>query len=115
MMESAEHEFLRSLGTSVVDKDLEGDGVAIGWPRREAQCEFLAPAVFEDELTVEITVERMGRSSLTLAYEFRRGQLLIANGRVKTVCCRVAPEAGLTAIEIPEPLRGRLGELVEGE
>ena len=115
MMESAEHEFLRSLGTSVVEKDLDGDGVAIGWPRREAQCEFHAPAVFEDELAVEITVERMGRSSLTLGYEFRRGQQLIANGRVKTVCCRVAHEAGLTAIEIPEPLRGRLGELVDTE
>ncbi|HAB10212.1 MAG TPA: hypothetical protein DCE47_00820 [Planctomycetaceae bacterium] len=71
--------------------------------------------MFEDELAVEITVERMGRSSLTLGYEFRRGQQLIANGRVKTVCCRVAHEAGLTAIEIPEPLRGRLGELVDTE
>ena len=115
MMESAEHEFLRSLGTSVVDKHPEDGSGAIGWPRREAQCEFHSPAVFEDELELGSTVERMGRSSLTLGYEFRRGQTLIANGRMKTVCCRVAPGAGLTAIEIPEPLRGRLGELVDRE
>ena len=50
MMESAEHEFLRSLGTSVVDKHPEDGSGAIGWPRREAQCEFHSPAVFEDEL-----------------------------------------------------------------
>jgi len=113
MMESVEHEFLRSLGTSVVERD--DDGVAIGWPRRETECEFHSPALFEDELEVEITVERMGRSSLTLGYEFSRGETQIASGRMKTVCCRVARDTGLSAIEIPSPLRDRLDKLIETE
>ena len=36
MMESVEHEFLRALGTAVVERD--DDGVASGWPRRETEC-----------------------------------------------------------------------------
>ena len=113
MMESAEHEFLRSLGVSVVARD--ADGTAIGWPRLAAECEFHTPAFFEDELDVLISVAELGRSSLTLAYEFRRGETRIASGRMKTVRCRVVKGEGLSSIEIPAELRSRLNELVEGE
>ena len=113
MMESAEHEFLRSLGVSVVEQD--EDGVAVGWPRLAAECEFHAPAFFEDELDVSITVAELGRSSLTLVYGFCRGEVRIASGRMKTVCCRVVKGKELSSIEIPVELRSRLNELVEAE
>ena len=46
-METAEHEFLRSLGTSVAT---EWNGDKIGWPRLAASCEYLSPLRFEDEV-----------------------------------------------------------------
>ena len=61
-MESVEHEFLRSLGTSVVT-EYEGD--RIGWPRMSASCDYKAPAFFEDELEIVLRIERKGNKSLT--------------------------------------------------
>jgi len=113
MMESVEHEFLRSLGTSVVQRG--GAGQMVGWPRLAAECEFLAPAYFEDELQVTLRVALVGRSSLVLEYEFHRGETSIAQGRMKTVCCRVDESDGLSAVDIPAELRSRLDELVEAE
>ena len=43
-METAEHEFLRSLGTSVATEDR---GHKIGWPRLSASCDYLKPIEFE--------------------------------------------------------------------
>ena len=113
MMESVEHEFLRSLGTSVMSHD--ENGRCRGWPRLSAECEFHSPAYFEDELAIAVTVEKLGRSSLTLNYEFRRDETRIASGRMKTVCCVVDTGGKLSSIEIPIDLRNRLEELVESE
>ena len=113
MMESVEHEFLRSLGTSVVART--EDGSMIGWPRLAAECEFHSPAYFEDELDVAITVVALGRASLTMAYDFHRGETRIASGRMKTVCCVVQKGEGLSSIAIPVELRSRVDELVEAE
>ena len=113
MMESVEHEFLRSLGTSVVQRNDAGH--MVGWPRLAAECEFHAPAYFEDELQVTVRVAAVGRSSLVLGYEFHRGELRIAHGRMKTVCCRVDESDGLSSVEIPTELKSQLDELVEPE
>lgn len=113
MMESVEHEFLRSLGTSVLNRD--DDGRTVSWPRLAAECEFHAPALFEDELEISVRVASLGRSSLVLKYEFRRGDDRIANGRMKTVCCEVQEGEALKAIEISVELKSQLATLVEVE
>ena len=113
MMESVEHEFLRSLGTSVLNRD--DDGRTVSWPRLAAECEFHAPALFEDELEISVRVASLGRSSLVLKYEFRRGDDRIANGRMKTVCCEVQEGESLKAIEISVELKSQLATLVEVE
>ena len=46
-METAEHQFLEAVGTSVT---LELDGKRIGWPRVTASCEYRSPARFGDLL-----------------------------------------------------------------
>jgi 4-hydroxybenzoyl-CoA thioesterase/acyl-CoA thioester hydrolase len=107
-MEQAEHELFRSLGTSVVTRDEEGE---ICWPRVRASCEYRNPAKFEDLLDVEVTVERLGRKSVTYAFRFTRDGLEIATGRVMTVCCRIRPGSPPAAIEIPSWLRERLLDL----
>ncbi len=66
-MEAAECEFLRARGLSV---KLEWEGQALGFPRVSASCDYLSPARFEDVLDIAVTIERVGRKSVTFALEF---------------------------------------------
>ena len=104
-MESAEVEFLRARGLSV---KLSWEGQVLGFPRVSASCDYVKPAYFEDVLDVAVTLEKVGRKSVTFAFEFTRGGEAIARGRVSSVCCRVLPERGLESVPIPETLRARL-------
>ncbi len=113
MMESVEHEMFRTLGTSVMSEDENGN--RRGWPRLSAECEFHSPAYFEDELAICVTVETLGRSSLTLSYEFRRDDTRIASGRMKTVCCVVEEGGGLSSVGMPTELRASLEKMIESE
>jgi acyl-CoA thioester hydrolase len=104
-MESAEVEFLRSLGLSVA---LPWEGQELGFPRVSASCDYLAPVRFEDVLEVAVRLEKIGRTSLTFAFELTRGGEAVARGRMSSVCCRVLPGEGLESVEIPASLRARL-------
>ena len=98
-METAEHEFLRSLGTSVA---MEWDGDKIGWPRLAASCEYLRPLRFEDEVDIHLSVCKKGTRSLTYQFHFTRHGEDIARGEVTTVCCVCNPGEKLRAIPIPD-------------
>lgn len=104
-MESAECEFLRSRGLSV---KMDWEGLALGFPRVAATCDYLKPARFEDLLDVEVSIERIGTKSITYAFEFLRGGAPIARGKVTSVCCRVGKDNQMTGIEIPAGYRARL-------
>lgn len=106
-MESAEHEFLRSLGTSVI---AEHDGKKIGWPRVSATCDYKAPAYFEDELDIRLEVIRKGNRSLTFAYTFTRGETTIAEGQIVTACCLVEPEEKMRPVELPSLFAEKIEE-----
>ena len=97
-METAEHEFLRSLGTSVHEHI---NGEEIGWPRLAASCEYLKPAKFEDILDIEVIIKRKGITSMTYEFLFRRDRDLIARGKVSSICCKIHPQHGLKKIPIP--------------
>ena len=111
-MEAAEHAFLRSLGTSVAGT-LEGRSV--GWPRVGASCDYLNPARFEDLLDVHLKVVRKGTSSMTYRIEFRRGDVLIARGRLSTVFCECAPGQPFRSIPIPGFVADQISESPEEE
>lgn len=90
-VETAEHELLESLGARV---HMLHEGHEIGWPRLEARCQYLSPALFGDELEIHLRILRKGRTSLTYAFRITRGETLIARGRIATICCRLdAPGA----------------------
>jgi acyl-CoA thioester hydrolase len=97
-MEQAEHELLRSLGLSVAAHDDEGE---IGWPRISATCEFLNPARFEEVLDVQVTIDRLGRKSITYAFSFTRDGTAVARGSMTSVCCRLRTGQAPQGIEIP--------------
>ena len=108
-MEEAEHEYFRSLGLSIMEK--QADGTYIGWPRVSASCHFESPAYHEDILEIHFSVERIGFKSLTFYVEFFREGKRLAHGRMKTACCLCGVDGGLKSIEIPAAYRERVEEM----
>ncbi len=104
-MESAECAFLRSRGLSV---KLDWEGRTIGFPRVSATCDYVSPARFEDLLEIAVGIERIGTKSVTYTFEFTRSGILIARGKVASVCCQVEANDKITSISIPESYRARL-------
>jgi 4-hydroxybenzoyl-CoA thioesterase len=45
----------------------------IGFPTVNVQAEFFVPLVYGDEAVVEVSIARVGRSSLTFEYSIKRG------------------------------------------
>src|SRR5436190_23920172 len=73
-MEAAETEYLRTLGWSV---SMEWEGQAVGFPRVSASCDYFKPARFEDVLEITVQPSRVGRKSVTFAFEFQKaGEIL---------------------------------------
>jgi YbgC/YbaW family acyl-CoA thioester hydrolase len=105
-MEAAETEFLRSLGLSV---SWRRDGAKWGFPRVSAACDFQRPAVFEDVLTIAVTVEKVGTKSVAYRFDFanQRGEP-VAVGRVTAVFCREPEPGRLESTEIPDEIRAKL-------
>ena len=51
------------------------------YPRRRVEAEFLKVLVFEDEIEVRIRVERVGRTSITYAWEIaKHGEPYVVGG-----------------------------------
>ncbi len=111
-METAEHEFLRSLGTSVTTT-IEGN--KIGWPRLSATCEYVSPLRFEEEVDIHLMVTRKGTKSMTYHFEFKRGEELIARGQMSSACCICNPGEKIRAIPIPAALAGRIEDVGSGK
>lgn len=107
-MEQAEHAFFRSLGLTIAND--QPDGTTIGFPRVSANCRFVSPAKFEDEVTVLLHVHRLGVKSITYEVIFSIGDRLVAKGTLKTVCCQFRPGEPLESIEIPELYLSRIEE-----
>jgi 4-hydroxybenzoyl-CoA thioesterase/acyl-CoA thioester hydrolase len=110
-METAEHEFLRELGTSVHLR--LDDGRTIGWPRVSARCEYRSPARFGDLLEINLRVLRKGRSSLTYAIDFSCDGRRIADGQVTAVCCELVPGRKVRAIPIPDFIADKISAAPE--
>lgn len=106
-METAEHELLNAIGTSV---HVMVDGDAIGWPRVSATCEYLSPARFGDVLDIHVKVIRKGSKSMTYGFEITRGETRIATGKITSVCCVLNDPNGVRAIPIPAFIADRIEE-----
>lgn len=100
-MEEVECAFWRDRGLGVLHK--EGD-VELSWPRVATSCEYHAPARFEEELEVALTVVHVGERSVRYEVEFRREGERLALGKTTAVCCANTDE-GFRPIPIPQSLR----------
>ena len=105
-MESAETAYLRARGLSVAWRGAEG--LRYGFPRVSVSCDYARPARFEDILTVEVHLEKVGRTSVAYRFEFLRDGVAIATGRAKSVYCREGPGHTMQSVELPPDVRAKL-------
>ena len=112
-MEQAEHQFLRRLGSSVVQE--LGNGWHLSWPRVHVECDYLGAARFEDELKILVQVARLGSKSVTYQFSFERDGVAIASGKVVAVCCRVKAGEELKSEVIPVELAAKLKDYLHGD
>ena len=107
-METAEHEMLRSVGLSVLQAE---GGSHISWPRVSVSCDYQLPARFDDILTIEVAVERIGSKSITYAFRFLRGAELLATAKTTAVCCRIVQGQPPVSIAITPTIAQKLALL----
>ena len=82
-------------------------GVLDGWgdlPRRAVEAEYLQVLRFEDEIEVELRPERIGSTSVTYAWEIRRGGEVCVRGRHTAVHV----DAGGRPSPLPDAMRQAL-------
>lgn len=107
-METAEHAFYRSLGHSVVMKQVDPP---LGWPRVHAECDYFKPLRFEDLVEVHMLVKEKKSKALTYVFRFYKlngEREEIARGSLTVVC--VAHQNGtMRSVEMPK----ELAEMIE--
>ena len=108
-MEATETAFLRSLGSSVV---LQKSGLNLCLPRVHADCDYVTPLRFEDEVMVRLLVEKKGTRSITYQFRFYKTneEQEIARGRVILACAECGPDGGLKGAPLPKELAEKLEE-----
>jgi YbgC/YbaW family acyl-CoA thioester hydrolase len=108
-MESAEHAFFRSLGFSVAGSR---NGVELCLPRVHAECDYVAPLRFEDDVLVWLLVERKGRRSLTYQFRFIRlngsRPQEVARGRLTVACVKRQADGAFKAVPLPKVIAHKI-------
>lgn len=114
-MEGAEHALIRSVGLSVFHRpdDLH-EKDALSFPRVSARCDFQKPARCEDQLDVEVTVQRLGTKSITYGFQFSCEGEELAIGEMTSVCCLMHATAPPEPIPLPDEVRDALAPHVIG-
>jgi YbgC/YbaW family acyl-CoA thioester hydrolase len=106
-METAEHAFYRSLGTSVVMKHVDPP---LGWPRVRAECDYFKPLRFEDLVEVHMLVKEKKPKALTYVFRFYKlngAREEVARGSL-TVVCVTHENGAMRAVEMPADLASKI-------
>jgi YbgC/YbaW family acyl-CoA thioester hydrolase len=99
--DAAESEFLRFLGVGYH----EIQDRKVGFPRVRVECDYTGALEYDDLMQIAVTVDRIGRSSFTLAFDVSVGGRNAARGKVTIVC---VDRGTHKSIELPEKLRAAL-------
>ena len=108
-MEEIEHEFLRHCGESVMQAD---GGGFVSWPRVHTSCDYQSAVKFEDLVDVELSVVKLGTSSITYQFAFRCQGRHVARGKVVAVCCRIESNQPPQTTPIPDGFRQKLAQVM---
>lgn len=85
--ERARTEWLRAAG--IGQQDLIASDNA-GFVVKSATIDYHAPARLDDEITLTLTIEKLGRASVQFAQKAYKGDLLLAEASVKVGCVDLA-------------------------
>jgi acyl-CoA thioester hydrolase len=96
--EAAETEFLRRLG-------IEYKASSYAFPRVHVECDFMFPIVYDDLIGVEISLTKLGNSSMRFGFRTFKSGDLAAKGVVVMVCIDRTTKKSIT---IPKELREKL-------
>jgi YbgC/YbaW family acyl-CoA thioester hydrolase len=104
-MEVAEHHLMREIGYSYATVLLDQ-----AYPRVRLECDFRGAIQYDDELDVEARIERVGRSSWTVAFIGRHAGAAadtepVATGKMTIVCMDPATQRSRP---LPDDLRETL-------
>lgn len=108
-METAEHGFFRSLGFSVV---MDHFDPPVGWPRVRAECDYLQPLRFEDEVEIHMLVSEKKPKSVSYVFRFRNlnanPPVEVARGSLTVVCVTRDDDGKMKAAPIPKEVADRI-------
>lgn len=108
-MEAAEHGFFRSLGLSVVANHIDPP---IGWPRVHAECDYVQPLRFEDEVEIHLLVSEIKSKALSYFFRFRKlnasPPLEVARGNLTVVCVTHESDGKMKATPIPKAVADKI-------
>ena len=93
--------FLRDRGLAYADLEREGFRLPVSGVRYR----LLAPARYDEELTVETAVAALRSRAVTFTYRILRDGKVLARGETDHVCV----DRGMRPIRLPEKLRRALG------
>jgi 4-hydroxybenzoyl-CoA thioesterase/acyl-CoA thioester hydrolase len=110
MMEEAEHALFRHLGLSVSQHEA---GEHLSWPRVSVACQFKRPVRFEDSLTIDVRIIRVGEKSVSYEFDMKHEGNPVAVGTFTTVCCRVSGEGPPESVPIPPQARSQLQRMLD--
>jgi YbgC/YbaW family acyl-CoA thioester hydrolase len=105
-MEEAEHELFLKCGLKIVG--FTPDGKKYGWPRVASRCTYFAPATYDDVIEIHVRIAQRTAKALTTAYEFRRGETLLAEGDMTTVYCVFPPGEKMQSAPMTDEIIARL-------
>jgi len=103
-MENTEHAFYRSLGASVIMKNLNPP---LGFPRVHDECDYRRPIRFEETLEIHLVVREKRAKVLSYLFKFRKQNSdgeseQIAHGILTVVCVATQPDGTMTPTAIPD-------------
>jgi acyl-CoA thioester hydrolase len=101
--ESAEIEFLRSLG---ITYDAQR---GYNLPRVHVECDFLRVIGHDDLIHIEVSLTRLGRSSIRFEFQTFKAGELAAKGAVVVAC---ADRHTLRSVPMPDQLRAKLSAVL---
>lgn len=102
--ESAEIEFLRSLGVSYDARR------GYNLPRVHVECDFRRVIGHDDLIDIAVSLTKLGHSSIRFEFQTFKAGELAAKGAVVVVC---ADRNTLRAVPIPDDLRAKLSTVLD--
>lgn len=85
----------------------------VGWPAVHAEADYARPVRFGDELVIDVSIERLGRTSATFLYVGTRAgdEAPCVRGKIVVACLDMQ---AFTSREIPEKYRALFEKHVVG-